>query len=104
MAQRLDKWLVYARFVKHRSDAAKMIESGGVRVNRARVEKLSHPVKQQDVLTLAGARGVRVVRVLGEAEQRGSANVAGLLYEELTQTNEQSAPPEKSGASPIAVC
>ena len=25
MAQRLDKWLVYARFVKHRSDAAVMI-------------------------------------------------------------------------------
>jgi ribosome-associated heat shock protein Hsp15 len=83
LAQRLDKWLVYARFVKHRSTAASLIENGDVRVNRVRVAKPSQAVKLEDVITIAVAGKVKVVRVLGEAERRGSASVASQLYQEL---------------------
>ncbi|HYA79970.1 MAG TPA: S4 domain-containing protein, partial [Methylocystis sp.] len=43
--QRLDKWLWYARFVKSRSLAAKLIEEGCIRVNRQRVVKAATCVK-----------------------------------------------------------
>jgi ribosome-associated heat shock protein Hsp15 len=104
MAQRLDKWLVYARFVKHRSAATQMIENGDVRVNRIRVQKTSHVVKEQDVLTIAIAGRVRVVKVRSDAERRGSAAVAGLLYEELLTGLTQPGPAEKADASPGSVC
>ena len=104
MAQRLDKWLVYARFVKHRSAAAQVIESGSVRVNRLRVLKVSQMVKQQDVLTIAVAGQVRVVKVLAEAERRGAAGLAQLLYEELTPGSAHTGTVEKSDASSGSVC
>lgn len=47
LSQRLDKWLVYARFVKHRSDAQALVEQGGVRVNKAKVSRGSHAVKPE---------------------------------------------------------
>ncbi len=97
MAQRLDKWLVYARFVKHRSLATLLIEEGKVRVNRERAHKCSHSVKPEDVLTIAIGNSVKVVRVLGESEKRGSATVASQLYQDLTCV-------EKAGASPGALC
>ncbi len=84
MGQRLDKWLVYARFAKHRSTAAELIETGKVRLNRERVAKCSHTVKAGDVLTIAIGGNIIVARVLGEAECRGSAAVASQLYQDLT--------------------
>jgi ribosome-associated heat shock protein Hsp15 len=83
LAQRLDKWLVYARFVKHRSTAADLVQAGLVRVNKERAAKPHQNVKAEDVLTLTIAGRVRVIRVLGEAERRGPATDARLLYEEL---------------------
>jgi ribosome-associated heat shock protein Hsp15 len=97
MGQRLDKWLVYARFAKHRSTAVQLIEEGLVRVNRERISKVSHTVKPDDVLTLVLGGRARVVRVLGEAERRGPANLASQLYEEITR-------PEKADASTHPVC
>lgn len=97
MGQRLDKWLVYARFVKHRSLAAELIEAGKVRLNRERVQKCSQGVKPDDVLTLAIGDSVKVVRVLGEADKRGPASVARQLYQDMTCV-------EKAGASPDALC
>jgi ribosome-associated heat shock protein Hsp15 len=83
LSQRLDKWLVYARFCKHRSVAQNLIESGQVRLNRDRVTKVSHAVKPHDVITIAVGGHIKVVKVLGEAERRGSAIVASQLYETL---------------------
>jgi ribosome-associated heat shock protein Hsp15 len=97
MGQRLDKWLVYARFAKHRSTAVHLIEEGLVRVNRERVSKASHPVKPDDVLTLVLGGKPRVVKVLGEAERRGSASLAGQLYQDITA-------PEKPDASANLLC
>jgi ribosome-associated heat shock protein Hsp15 len=84
LGQRLDKWLVYARFAKHRSTAAELIESGKVRLNRERVAKCSHTVKPGDVLTIALGSQIKVAKVLGEAERRGSATAASQLYQDLT--------------------
>jgi ribosome-associated heat shock protein Hsp15 len=86
--------LVYARFVKHRSLAAELVEAGHIRLNRIRLTKPSHVVKPQDVLTIAIHNQVKVVRVLAEPERRGSAYQASLLYEELNAEGH----PEKMGA------
>jgi ribosome-associated heat shock protein Hsp15 len=82
-AQRLDKFLVYARFCKTRTVAAALIERGGVRVNRQPVGKAHLRLRPGDVLTLALPRGVVVVRVLGLALRREGAAQAQLLYEEI---------------------
>jgi ribosome-associated heat shock protein Hsp15 len=69
--------------VKHRSLATELVEGGHVRVNSQRITKISHSVKPADVLTIAIHNEVKVVKVIGEADKRGSATLAGLLYEEL---------------------
>ena len=60
-----------------------MIEGGHIRINRAKIQKPSHVVKPSDILTIAIYDDVRVIRVLAEAERRGPAPQARLLYEEL---------------------
>lgn len=84
LTQRLDKWLVYARFVKHRSLASALIEGGHVRLNRVKVLKIGHALKEGDVLTLVLQGDIRVIKVLGLAEKRGPATAAMQLYQELT--------------------
>jgi ribosome-associated heat shock protein Hsp15 len=91
LAQRLDKWLVYARFAKHRSIAAELIETGKVRINHERIAKCSHTVKPGDVLTVAIGHHIKVAKVLGEAERRGSAAVASQLYQDLTPSEKADA-------------
>jgi ribosome-associated heat shock protein Hsp15 len=81
--QRLDKWLVYARFVKNREIAQRLVERGHVRINSERIKKPDRSVNIDDVLTLALPHGTFVVRVLSVAERRGSARDAQALYESL---------------------
>jgi ribosome-associated heat shock protein Hsp15 len=82
--QRLDKWLWHARLVRTRSTAATLARSGHVRVNGVRVEAPAHMVRSGDVITVALDRAVRVLKVTGIAERRGSARAGTALYEELT--------------------
>jgi ribosome-associated heat shock protein Hsp15 len=82
--QRIDKWLFFARVVKSRSLAAKLVQSGRVRVNRDKVEQAAHPVKPGDVLTITLDRRVLVHRVVACGTRRGPAAEARTLYEELT--------------------
>lgn len=79
--QRLDKWLVYARFVKTREIAQKLVGRGHVRINSERIKKPDRLVKVEDVLTLALPHGTFVVRVTSVAERRGSAHDAQMLYD-----------------------
>ncbi len=79
---RLDKWLWYARIAKTRSLAARLIETGKVRVNRARVSKPSRKVGPGDVITLILHGRVRVVKVLACGQRRGPATEAHELYED----------------------
>lgn len=81
--QRLDKFLVFARFCKTRTVAGALIEAGGVRLNRQSVEKPHAKLRPGDVLTLALPRGVVVVEVLALAPRREGAPLAQTLYREI---------------------
>jgi ribosome-associated heat shock protein Hsp15 len=85
---RIDKWLWAARFFKTRSLAVQEIERGHVQINQLDV-KPAREVKVGDVITVVQATVPRTVVVKGISEQRGSAPVAQLLYEETAQSIEQ---------------
>ncbi|HEY7385929.1 MAG TPA: RNA-binding S4 domain-containing protein [Beijerinckiaceae bacterium] len=80
---RLDKWLWFARFVKSRTLAAKLVGDGFVRVNGRRVDNPAKGVAVGDVITVAVARTTAVVRVEALGERRGPAPEARRLYSEL---------------------
>jgi ribosome-associated heat shock protein Hsp15 len=82
--QRIDKWLWHARVVRTRSDAAKLVEAGHVRLNGARMRAPGHPVRLGDVVTVALDRSVRLLQVEGFSERRGAAPAARALYRDLT--------------------
>jgi ribosome-associated heat shock protein Hsp15 len=82
-AQRVDKWLWFARVVKSRTLAAQLVGSGKVRVNRMRVLKPSHLLHEGDVLTVTLRGGVRIIQVLAVGERRGPPPEARLLYRPL---------------------
>lgn len=82
--QRIDKWLWFARVVKTRTLATRLVSDGKIRLNRARIDKPSHVVKPGDVVTANLGRHVRVLKVLGPGLRRGPASEAVTLYEELT--------------------
>ena len=84
--QRIDKWLWHARVVRTRSAAAALADAGLVRVNGARIDTSSRPVRPGDVVTVALDRNVRILKVKGYAERRGSAEIARGLFEDLTPT------------------
>jgi ribosome-associated heat shock protein Hsp15 len=81
--QRLDKYLVFARFCKTRQAAAALIAKGAVRINRLPTEKPHAKLRPDDILTIPLPAGVKVVRVKTLARRRGPAVEAALLYEEL---------------------
>lgn len=87
-AQRLDKWLWFARLAKTRTQAAALVTGGRIRVNRERVDKPGTTVKAGDVVTATLNRQVRVVRIAGFIDRRGPAGEAADLYEELTPAAE----------------
>jgi ribosome-associated heat shock protein Hsp15 len=82
--QRIDKWLFFARVVKSRSLAAKVVQAGRVRLNRDKIDLPSQQIKPGDVLTITLERRVIVYRVLDPGTRRGPAEEARTLYEDLT--------------------
>jgi ribosome-associated heat shock protein Hsp15 len=82
--QRLDKWLWFARVVRTRTLAQRLVGDGHVRVNALRIDTPAKPVGPGDVLTIALERQVRVLRVVAIAARRGGAEDAQHLFEELT--------------------
>jgi ribosome-associated heat shock protein Hsp15 len=82
--QRIDKWLFFTRVVKSRSLAAKLVQSGAVRVNSIKVDQPSTLVKPGDGLTISLERKVLIYRVISEGARRGPAEEARTLYEDLT--------------------
>ena len=82
--QRLDRWLFFARALKSRTLAQKLIESGAVRVNSARTTDSDHRVGAGDVLTMMVSRRLLVWRILAIGGRRGPAPEAALLYEDLS--------------------
>lgn len=83
-AQRIDKWLWFARIAKSRTLAAEFVQAGRVRVNRTKTDKPSATVKAGDVVTIAVRGRVRILKVASPGTRRGPAIEAQQLYEELT--------------------
>ncbi|MHB8886475.1 MAG: RNA-binding S4 domain-containing protein [Methylovirgula sp.] len=86
--QRLDKWLWFARVVKTRSLAAKLVLDGHVRVNAQRIETPAKPVGPGDVLTIALESRIAVLRIVGIGARRGPFSEARLLFEDLNPGGE----------------
>src|ERR1043165_3040761 len=103
--QRIDKWLFFARVVKSRSLAAKLVQAGRVRINREKAEQAAHPIKPGDVLTITLDRRVLVYRVAAPGARRGPAAEARPLYEALGRaaaapSNPDTAPREPGTGRP----
>jgi ribosome-associated heat shock protein Hsp15 len=94
--QRLDQWLWFARLMKSRTSAAELVGRGKVRVNRVRVLKPSHVLREGDVLTIALRGEVRVVQVVAFGERRGPPHEARLLYRRM---GDGATPPENRDAA-----
>ncbi len=92
VTMRADKWLWHARFFKTRGLATKLIASGHLRVNGAKVAKPAHAIGSGDVLTFPQGRQVRVVKLLALSERRGPAPEAQALYDDLTPKVEKDVP------------
>lgn len=89
---RIDVWLWRARLTKTRALAARLAQSGHVRINGQRVVSAGRSVKSGDVLTVALERTVRVLRVAELGERRGPAAEARTLYDDLSPE-----PPPRAG-------
>lgn len=81
--QRLDKWLWFARIAKSRSLAQKLVNGGHVRVNRDKAQAPAKAIRHGDVLTIAVANRILVLKVVAPGTRRGPAPEARLLYEDL---------------------
>jgi ribosome-associated heat shock protein Hsp15 len=82
--QRLDKWLFFARAVKSRTLAQKLIETGVVRVNSERTLHTDHQVGEGDVLTMTVHARLLVWKILDPGTRRGPPTEAQGLYEDLS--------------------
>ncbi len=82
--QRIDRWLWHARIVPTRPLALGLVAAGYVRINGQRIDSAARPVRPGDVVTVALDGGVRILRVSGFAERRGSPASVRALYEEIT--------------------
>ena len=81
--QRLDKWLWCARFMKVRSDCARLVAEGMLRINRQPTSKPHAKLRVGDVITLPLRGDVRVIEVLALAARRGPTPEAQTLYREM---------------------
>ncbi|WP_024587268.1 RNA-binding S4 domain-containing protein [Aliihoeflea sp. 2WW] len=95
--QRIDKWLFFARVVKSRSLAAKLVQSGKVRLNREKIAQAAQAVKPGDVLTISLDRRILVLKILFPGTRRGPFEEARTLYEDLSPS------PEAKAAAPAPV-
>lgn len=81
--QRLDKWLWCARFARQRSDCARLVAEGNLRINRQPTDKPHAKLRPGDVITLVLRGEVRVIEVLALAARRGPAEAARAIYREI---------------------
>ena len=86
--------------VRTRSAAAALAASGHVRLNSRRIDAASQIVRTGDVVTIALDRAVRVLKVTGFAERRGSADDAQALYEDLSPAPRRA--PAEAEPPPVA--
>ncbi|UJQ93824.1 RNA-binding S4 domain-containing protein [Mariluticola halotolerans] len=98
--QRLDKWLWFARILKSRTLAQKLITSGAVRIDGNRVTGADYRVVPGMVLTMTVHEQLRILKIVDTGERRGPASEAAELYEDLTPAlppREKKGRPSKPG-------
>ncbi len=76
--------------MKSRTDCARLVAAGAVRLNRQPTDKSHARVRAGDVLTLALRDSVRVVRVRALSARRGPATEARTLYDEVPEPGSES--------------
>ena len=86
--QRIDKWLWHARVVRTRTAATGLVDGGLIRLNGARINAASRAVRVGDVVTIAFDT-IKILKVTGFSERRGSATDAALLYENMVAPVQQ---------------
>ncbi|MEO4043045.1 RNA-binding S4 domain-containing protein [Hoeflea sp. CAU 1731] len=83
-SQRIDKWLFYARVLKSRSLAAKLVQKGRVRVNGDKIDRASRMIVAGDVLTITLDRVIKVLEVADPGTRRGPYEEARQLYRDIS--------------------
>jgi ribosome-associated heat shock protein Hsp15 len=91
---RIDKWLWHARITKTRSLAARLVETGQVRVNHRKIAKPAQDVGPGDVITIAIHNDIRVLKVTAPGIRRGPAPEARQLFEEIGMPQPSHAAPQ----------
>lgn len=79
-AIRIDKLLWFLRVAKTRSLAQEMVAAGHVRVNGRRIDRASHGVYVDDVVTFPWGSGARAIRIVTIPVRRGPAIEAQSHY------------------------
>ena len=82
---RIDKWLFFARFIKHRQLAAELLRKRRIRINNQLIKKPHHALRVGDIATLVRPNGVIVLRVTDLGTRRGPPAEAQTLYEIVEQ-------------------
>jgi len=85
---RIDKLLWFLRFTRTRGMAQDLVETGHVRLNGRRVERLHSRVGAGDILTLPLGQGVRVIELVGLPARRGPASEAQACYRVLDEDSD----------------
>jgi len=98
---RIDKWLWFARVVKTRTLAKKLVLAGKVRLNGNKTSSPSLDLKPLDVLTITLERRIIVYRVVSTGKRRGPASEAGLLFEDLSPPIVKAMPVDKPATQAI---
>ena len=81
---RLDKFLWFARFTRHRGDAQAMAEGRHLRIDGRVIDRAHAAVHVGDVLTVPLHDRVRVIRVEAIPARRGPAPEARACYTDLS--------------------
>jgi ribosome-associated heat shock protein Hsp15 len=97
--QRLDVWLWCARFMKTRSDCARLVQQGLIRLNRQPTDKAHARLRVGDVITLPLRGRVMVLEVVALAARRGPASEARLLYREVSECSNAALHPHTCGSA-----
>lgn len=80
---RLDSWIWVARMARTRSQAAALCKGGKVKLNQETARPAS-TVREGDQVAVTVNRRVRIYRVRGFADRRGSATEAASLFEDIS--------------------
>ena len=81
---RIDKWLWQARFFKTRSLAAKLVQSGKLRLNGDVISKPASYINSGDVLIFPQGIKIRDIEIVELGTRRGPATEAQTLYADLS--------------------